>query len=464
MSRSTTRVLGFAVALAVAFGLTGVAATPDVAAGKAPAKNVIVMIADGWGYNHVTAASYYEYGKDGRQVFHRFPFAFAMSTSMGYEPGDPCYGQGYDPASAWGTFGYVAGCATDSAAAATAMSTGTKTYDGAIGVDMAGDPILHALERAENLGKATGLVTSVQLSHATPAGFVAHNPSRSDYAGIALEMIYESAADVVMGAGHPFFDDDGLPEVPADPRDWRYVGGEAAWWDLAAGIAGGDADGDGVDDPWLLIDERAEFQALATGPTPPRVFGVAPVEDTLQLNRGGDYLADPFTVPFIESVPTLEEMTAAALNVLDEDPHGLFLVVEGGAVDWASHGSYSPNSSGRMIEEMMDFERSVETVMAWVQANSNWGETLLVVTGDHETGYLTGPDSDPLWMPVVNNGAGNVPGMEWHSVDHTNSLIPLFAKGSAGRMLGMSADEIDPVRGRYLDNTELAGVLFRALG
>lgn len=67
-------------------------------------------------------------------------------------------------------------------------------------------------------------------------------------------------------------------------------------------------------------------------------------------------------------------------------------------------------------------------------------------------------------MPVVNDGAFDVPGMEWHSVDHTNSLIPLFAKGAAGRMLGMSADEIDPVRGRYLDNTELADVLFRALG
>jgi alkaline phosphatase len=134
-------------------------------------------------------------------------------------------------------------------------------------------------------------------------------------------------------------------------------------------------------------------------------------------------------------------------------------MIEGGAVDWASHG----NNSGRMIEEQIDFDNAVRAVIDWVQANSNWGDTLLVVTGDHETGYLTGPGSDPLWNPIINNGAGNLPGMEWHSGDHTNSLIPLFAKGDAARMFKSYADEFDPVRGRYLDNTELAKVLFWTL-
>ncbi|MDJ0767190.1 MAG: alkaline phosphatase [Ilumatobacter sp.] len=450
-------------ALTLTMGVTALSATSADA--KPPAtKNVIVMIADGWGYNHVDAASYFEYGKPDRQLFNRFPVELAMSTYMAYEEGHACSGVGYDPDAAWADFAYVTTCATDSAAAATTMSTGVKTDSGTIGLDIDDQPLVHALERAEERGMATGVVTSVQLSHATPAGFVAHNVYRGNYADIANEMIYDSATDVVMGAGHPFYDDDGLPQVPAIPKDWRYVGGDATWWDLAAGTAGGDADGDGFDDPWLLIDERAEFQGLMSGPTPARVFGVAPVEDTLQLNRGGDYLADPFVVPFIESVPTLEEMTAAALNILDDDPDGMFLMVEGGAVDWASHGNYGPNASGRMIEEFIDFERSVETVVDWVKRHSNWGETLLIVTGDHETGYLNGPGSDPTWEPIVNNGAGTLPGMEWHSPDHTNSLIPLFAKGAAARMLRHAADYHDGVRGPYLDNTQLAEVLFTAIG
>jgi alkaline phosphatase len=101
--------------------------------------------------------------------------------------------------------------------------------------------------------------------------------------------------------------------------------------------------------------------------------------------------------------------------------------------------------------------------MDWVQANSNWGETLLIVTGDHETGYLTGPGSDPTWELVVNNGAGEVPGIEWHSGSHTNSLIPLAAKGDSARAFRWLADEMDPVRGPYVDNTQLAQVLFWAL-
>jgi alkaline phosphatase len=257
-----------------------------------------------------------------------------------------------------------------------------------------------------------------------------------------------------MGAGHPWYDADGLPK--GTPNTFKYVGGETTWNDLVAGIAGGDADGDGVDDPWTLIQTRAEFQALMNGPTPKRVVGTAQVYQTLQYNRGGDSYADPFVVPLIESVPTLEEMTKAALNILDDDPDGLFLMIEGGAVDWASHG----NRSGRMIEEQIDFDNAVQAVFDWVQANSNWGETLLIVTGDHETGYLTGPDSDPTWTPIVNNGAGNLPGMEWHSGSHTNSLIPLFAKGDAARMFRHLADEFDPAYGLYVDNTELGWVLF----
>lgn len=432
---------------------------------KSLAKNVIIMISDGWGFNHLEAASYWEYGKDARQIYNRFPFNFAMSTYMAYQEGDPCYGQGYDPEIAWTSFDYVKDCYTDSAASATALSTGVKTYGGAIGVDLDEEPIKHALEVAEELGKATGVVTSVQFSHATPAGFVAHNVSRNKYKEIANEMIYDSMIDVIMGAGHPWFDADGHQLIV--PNTFKYVGGVLTWDDLVAGTAGGDADGDGTDDPWTLIQTLTEFQALAKGSTPKRIIGIPQVYQTLQQKRSGDAFADPFVVPFIGTVPTLEEMTIAALNVLDDDPDGLFLMVEGGAIDWACHG----NQSGRMIEEQIDFEMSVEAVVDWVKKNSNWGETLLIVTGDHETGYLTGPgsgpgsetDPEPKWEPIINYGAGVLPGMQWNSTSHTNSLMVISAKGKAGRLIRRYADEEDPVRGRYVDNTEVAKVIFQAM-
>ena len=104
--------------------------------------------------------------------------------------------------------------------------------------------------------------------------------------------------------------------------------------------------------------------------------------------RGGDRAAGPFVVPYTSSVPDLATMTRGALNVLDDDPDGLFLMVEGGAVDHAAH----VGQSGRLIEEELAFDDAVDAVVAWVEARSSWSETLVIVTGDHETGYRWGPD------------------------------------------------------------------------
>jgi alkaline phosphatase len=143
----------------------------------------------------------------------------------------------------WEDFYYSAyPLSTDSASAATAMASGIKTYNGAIGVDINGDAVELVSQRAEALGKATGVVTTVEWSHATPAGFVAHNTSRNEYAAIASEMIYNSATDDIMGAGHPWFDNNGASITTANT--YKYVGGEITWNDLAAGTAGNDADGD----------------------------------------------------------------------------------------------------------------------------------------------------------------------------------------------------------------------------
>ncbi len=432
-------------------------------------KNVIVMVADGWGENQILATNYYNSGKAKTQSYQKFPTSLYMSTySMGPEsksfeylntPGS------YDPLKAWTDGAYINMLPTYSSAAGTAISTGIKTYDNAIGVNVNKESIPHIAEFFEEEGRATGVVSSVQFFHATPAAFVAHDINRNNYNSIAHDMIYESATDVVMAPGHVAFNDDNEATEPSF-KAWnqmrngeRLYDGETMWTELTEGSAGGDANGDGVDDEWIFIETREEFEALAEGvEEPDRVFGIPQVASTLQQGRSGDDMAEPYEVALNDNVPTLATMTAAALNVLDNNDEGLFLMVEGGAIDWAGHA----NQMGRTIEEMDDVNAAVDEVIDWVEENSNWGETLLIVTGDHATGYLSGSEDMEL-TPVVNNGKGNLPGHTFHSTDHTNQLIPIYAKGQGANLLKKRADEKDPVRGAYLDNTELYPVILDLL-
>lgn len=420
--------------------------------------NIILMISDGCGYNCFDLASLYQYGRTGEQVYDSFPARFPVSThSASSTP--------YDPHKAWASFDFVLSDPTDSAAAATAMATGKKTNDNTVCLGPDGTRLTSIIELAESLGKKTGTVTSVTYCHATPASFLAHAASRYEYEDIAKQIILESAADVVMGCGHPYFDRSGRPiEVP----DFRYVGDRETWEALLGGEAGADADGDGYPDPWTVIQTAEAFRSLIEGPTPDRVFGIAPTYRTLQQEREGDDQADPYDVPPVKTVPSLSEMTLAALNVCDDDPDGFFLMIEGGAVDWACED----NQTGRLIEEQISFNRAVEIVVEWIETHSRWEDTLLIVTSDHETGYITGPgsgkqipdgDVSGTWKPLVNRGKGTVPEMEWHHDYHTNSLVPLYANGFGSERFAALADETDPVRGLYLDNTEIGILMIEIL-
>ncbi len=443
MKISTIRLALITVILFVSININGFASTP---------KNIVFMISDGCGYNHIEATSIFEHGKAGSQIYEQFPIKYGMSTY-------PANGSGYNPDSAWSRFDYIRKKVTDSAASGTAMATGEKTYNSFIGVDSTKNKVKNIIERLEESGKATGVITTVSISHATPATFVAHNEYRGNYIEIAREMILESHVEVIMGAGHPFYDEAG--QLKSD-SSFKYVGGKDVWAALLGGVAGNDADGDSIADPWLLIQDRAEFQQLMTGATPKRIIGIPKVAKTLQQERSGDTNADAFVVPFIETVPTLEEMTRAALNILDNDPDGFFIMIEGGAIDWASHD----NQYGRMIEEEIGFNQAVAAVVKWVEENSSWDETLVIVTADHETGYLTGlnsgtgDDGKPIWHPIANRGQGITPGLQWNSDGHTNSLVPFFAKGAGSEVFHEFANETDPVRGKYLDNAELGQALF----
>lgn len=418
------------------------------------------MISDGCGFNHVMATDYYQYGKTGGQIYEKFPVRYAVSTFS-------ATGDGYDPDKAWHGFDYIREKPTDSAAAATAMATGVKTLDGYLGVDSEKNRLVSILEHSETLGKSSGVVTSVPFYHATPAAFVVHHENRNGYAEIIRQMLYESPVDVIMGCGHLYFDNEGNPKVP-DSTHQNWVELLRA---IQKGALGNDADGDGQIDPWTFIEDKKAFRDLTTGETPRRVLGLAQTAQTLQQRRSGDDKANAFVVPFVKNVPTLADMASGALNVLDEDKDGFFLMIEGGAVDWCGHD----NQKGRLIEEQIDFNKAVEAVVSWIETNSSWDETLLIITSDHETGYLWGEGSgqieagdptgtDRIWKPLINNGAGTMPGMEWHSGTHTNSLVPLYAKGIGSEQFEQYITGRDKVRGEYIDNTDITRVMLKVFG
>ena len=117
--------------------------------------------------------------------------------------------------------------------------------------------------------------------------------------------------------------------------------------------------------------------------------------------------------------PDLATMTLAALNVLSKEEDGFFLMVEGGAVDWAAHANNLP----RLIEEQIDFNEAVEATVKWVEKNSSWGETMIIVTTDHGNGLIQGPNADRnAYEPIVSQGAGALPLVRWNSDTHTREL------------------------------------------
>ncbi|MDD9205696.1 alkaline phosphatase, partial [Georgenia sp. 10Sc9-8] len=373
---------GLAGSAAALLTATAVPAAAIPAAPHGP-ENVIVLIGDGMGYNEIAQASLYDTGVAYKQVatdpvtgevteiagapsqvYESFPVQVDMQTFAD--------GGSYDPQQAWTDFGYVAQGATDSAAAGTAMATGVKTYNGAIGVDAQGATVQNLSERAIELGKSAGVVSSVPFSHATPAAYVAHEASRNSYHAIADQEL-ASELSVIIGAGHPYYDDSN--QQRATPS-YSYIAEESY-----QGLAAGETD-------WAFIEETSAFEDLTTGQTPDRVFGIPQVGSTLQQGRAGS-AEEPYGDP-LNDVPSLATLTAGALNVLDEDDDGFHLMVEGGAIDWAGHA----NDSARNIEETIAFNEAVETTVEWVEENSSWKETLVIVTADHETGYLEGPDAD----------------------------------------------------------------------
>ncbi|MEM1428197.1 MAG: alkaline phosphatase [Pseudomonadota bacterium] len=507
--------------LLLATALTGSLAFPAVAQDQG-AKNVILMVSDGIGFNGWLAADYYQ-GIAGEQSYQvarpdgTIPVVYGLDhhalnlidgigrllpSAEDVRLAAGAVSQGYDPTTRWNRFentmrndfppvGERYTSYTDSAAAGTALMAGRKTSNGRVNQDWTGEENFRTIAQiAMDQGKAAGSVASVMVSHATPAAVIAHNVSRNNYVDIFNEMV-ASDLDVIMGAGHPLFDNSGNAVEPADEDAYRFVGGSETLTALTSeeGLNG-----------FTFVDARADFEALASGENlPERVVGIAQAGSTLQASREGLPEADtPSGMAYNPIVPDLATMSLGALNVLNQDEDGFFVMIEGGAVDWMGHSNDMP----RFIEEQIDFNLAVDAVIEWVEENSSWEETLLIVTSDHECGGIWGEGTwtngvggpvaadrsdeallaarfDPTedvfneYLAVQDRGTGNMPGYQFSSRNHTNELVPLWAMGPGSELFAQFKQtdlqaaelwgDVYEWDGNYVDNTVVFHVMNEAL-
>jgi alkaline phosphatase len=271
---------------------------------------------------------------------------------------------------------------TDSAASGTAMATGHKVNNGVISVATPGDggELGTALEFYRDLGKSTGLVTTTYMTHATPAAFGAHESSRYNTSEIAADYLGQTKPNVLLGGG-------------------------ANGMSTSAATSAG----------YTVVTDRTALFALDTEATTylSGQFGT----NHLPYEYDGDYT----------NVPHLEEMTDKALAVLDNDPDGFFLMVEGGRTDHAGHA----NQLERNIYETLEFSQAVQVALDWAAGRS---DTLILVTADHETGGLS---------VLQDNGAGAWPTVTWSTGGHTAANVPVYAWGMNANLVSGTMDNTD---------------------
>ena len=350
----TKKVLPFVIASAVA--LTGIASSVPSAEAHAPGKsqgkahqqgkvkNVIFLIGDGMGTSYTSA---YRYMQDnaGTKLAEGTAFdSYLVGQQMTY-PEDPDQN------------------VTDSASAATAMSAGIKTYNNAIAVDNDKSEVKTVLEAAKEKGKATGLVATSEITHATPASFGAHDIARKNMNAIADDYYDElingqHKVDVLLGGGTNLFErkDRNLTEEFKEDG-YSYV----------------------TDRKSLLENDDEQVLGL-----------FAPAGLPKMIDRE-------------DTVPSLEDMTSSAIDRLNKDKDGFFLMIEGSQVDWAGHD----NDIVGAMSEMEDFEKAFAAAIEFAKKDKN---TLVVATADHSTGgFSIGADGIYNWFGEPIKAAKRTP-------------------------------------------------------
>lgn len=293
------------------------------------AKYVFYFIGDGMGLNQVNTTEMYLGEKQGR---------------IGIEP--LCFAS--FPVAGMATTFSASNSITDSSAGGTALATGVKTYNGAIGVDANKERVMSVAERAKRAGKKVGVTTSVSIDHATPAAFYGHQPDRSMYYEIALQLP-EAGFDFYAGSGFlkpaRTFDKKDAPSI--------YPIFEQAGYTIARGLDEYKTKADGAGKMILMQKEGANSSSL------------------------------PYAIDRREGDLTLAQITESAIDFLSRDnKKGFFLMVEGGKIDWACHS----NDPATMVKEVIDMDNAVRVAYEFYKKHPK--ETLIVITADHETGGL----------------------------------------------------------------------------
>lgn len=412
-------------------------------------RHIILMIGDGMQLAHEVAASRYLYGSDFGLSFHGFPEKSYKTTwdttvydqraaefgaaayspeffdpKIGYDPergGDAPYPALQETAARRNYFsGGGAWIHPDSASTATAMSTGHKTYSSAIA--WRADGADHgALETSPQLlrrfyGMAVGFVTTVPFSHATPAGFFAHNQSRGNVKAIAREMLMTSRPDVMIGGGwgSTYFDAADLERAVAS--------NESVYAHLQEGVDGNDS---------VLA---AAARATQEGKRLLAIYGGG-VDGSFPSPVPMDSPDAPKVERPVNRSPTLAIASVAALEVLSRDPDGFFLLVEQGDIDWANHN----NDFSRMIGCVADLEAAVRSVVEFVDRPNDaldWTNTTLIVTADHANSYMR--FVTPLRkgdLPAQSGSRYPNGEVTYGTTGHTSELIAVYAKGFAAAKL-----------------------------
>lgn len=354
------------------------------------ARNVILVNGDGMGAAQREAARLALAGVDGQLAMDRLPVHGWQTT----EPDDP------------------EAVVTDSAAAATAWSTGQRTTNGAISVGPDGEPLTPLGVVAKESGRSTGLVTTSTVTDASPAAFFASVASRGDEDEIARQYVEETRPDVILGGGedwwYPEGEDGPLPAGQDDDEGSR--SGEGNLVELAQGAG------------YEYITDAAGLER-AQGPQLLGLFANGTMFVSASEDEGGEYSP---------SVP-LARMTATALDVLSADEDGFFLLVEEEGIDAAGHR----NNADLLLASMAALEDTVDVLLEFAAANP---DTLLIITGDHDAGGLSIEDADEeSGSGSSEDGPFDVAGsdrqfdLDWTTNDHTGVPTPVtaFGPGSA---------------------------------
>jgi alkaline phosphatase len=396
-----------------------------------PAKNVILFVGDGMGISTVTAARILEgqiQNRDGeinRLAFENLPYlAHSVTASANQQT-------------------------SDSAPTATAMVTGIKTNDGAISVDqntnrdepnvavIASHTLKTIMERAEEQGMSTGVVTTTRITHATPAVNYAHIGNRDwegnynlpagatvkDIAAQLIDFPYGNGIEVVLGGGRTQFYtvDEADPEYTN--QKGRRTDGRSLWkeWDK-----------DGAAPGYSYVWDKNAFDAI----DPKATDHLLGLFERSHMHYEADRALDP------AGEPSLADMTKKAIEILRKNKKGFYLMVEGGRIDHAHHAS----NAYRALTDTVALSEAVKTALSLTNAK----DTLIMVTADHShvftiAGYpkrgnpilgkvieanQTTPAKDLLGLPYTTLSYANGPGYTGASFSDAAKTKPLQAAGS----------------------------------